>query len=159
MPWCIICSVPSPTGQRAPGIPCLRGQPVPPESEGARHQEGPEHWSAWSRDSRSTWLTLAVDWRAAESGWGKPATRHLHHAVGVFQDEHGQLPEGCQGERAGGKGDPNDTPRPQAVADGAEESEDGKAVYTRTRTDGEGPSPLEGRRTKSRRHTKYPANA
>ena len=50
---------------------------------------------------------------------GQPVTRHLHHAVGVCHDEHGKLPEGCEGEWDGGKGDPNETPMPQDVADGA----------------------------------------
>ena len=70
---------------------------------------------------------------------GQPVTRHLTHAMCVFHDEHGKLPAGCQGEWEGGKGDPNDTPMPQEVAERASESEDGKAVYTRMRTDGEGP--------------------
>ena len=90
---------------------------------------------------------------------GPPATRHLPPSMCVFHDEHGKLSEGCEGEWAGGKGDPNETPRPQAVAERASESEDGTAVYTRMRTDGEGPEPLEVRSTKSRRRTKYPANA
>jgi len=50
---------------------------------------------------------------------GQPVTRHLPHAVCVCHDEHGKLPEGGEGEWEGGKGDPNDTPRPQEVADGA----------------------------------------
>ena len=50
---------------------------------------------------------------------GQPATRHLTHALCVFHDEHGKLPAGCEGEWEGGKGDPNETPMPQEVAERA----------------------------------------
>ena len=43
---------------------------------------------------------------------GPPVTRHLTHAVCVDDTEHGRLREGGQGAWTGGKGDPNDTPRP-----------------------------------------------
>ena len=43
---------------------------------------------------------------------GQPVTRHLTHAVCVFYTEHGRLRKGCQGAWEGGKGDPNETPRP-----------------------------------------------
>src|SRR5712691_368449 len=50
---------------------------------------------------------------------GHQATGHLHHLGGVLHGEHGKLPEGCQGEWEVGKGDPNETPMPQEVADRA----------------------------------------
>ena len=37
---------------------------------------------------------------------GQPATRHLHHAAGVFPAEHGKLSQECQGQWTGGKGRP-----------------------------------------------------
>ena len=43
---------------------------------------------------------------------GPPVTRHLTHAVCVDDTEHGRLREGGQGAWTGGKGAPNDTPRP-----------------------------------------------
>ena len=39
---------------------------------------------------------------------GPPVTRHLQHSVCVCHNEHGRLLEGWEG----GKGDPNETPRP-----------------------------------------------
>jgi len=45
--------------------------------------------------------------------WMGPLTmRHLNRLVCVLHREHGRLPEGCEGEREVGKGDPNETPRP-----------------------------------------------
>jgi len=43
---------------------------------------------------------------------GQPVTRHLHHSVCVFHNEHGRLLEGWEGEWEVGKGDPNETPMP-----------------------------------------------
>jgi hypothetical protein len=43
---------------------------------------------------------------------GQLTMRHLNRLVGVLHSEHGRLPEGCEGERKVGKGDPNETPRP-----------------------------------------------
>ena len=43
---------------------------------------------------------------------GQPGTRHLHHSVCVIHTQHGRLLEGWEGEGEGGKGDPNETPRP-----------------------------------------------
>src|SRR5262245_45890216 len=43
---------------------------------------------------------------------GKRATRHRNHAVCVLHTAHGRWWEGGQGEWEGGKGDPNETPRP-----------------------------------------------
>jgi hypothetical protein len=43
---------------------------------------------------------------------GPRATRHLSHAVCVIHAEHGRLRGGWEGEWEGGKGDPNDTPKP-----------------------------------------------
>ena len=43
---------------------------------------------------------------------GPPVTRHLQHSVCVCHNEYGRLLEGWEGEWEGGKGDPNETPRP-----------------------------------------------
>jgi len=65
-------------------------------------------------------LTYPGGWLGSRRArMGPPGTRHLHHSVWVFHDEHGKLPDGCEGEWEVGKGDPNETPMPQEVADGA----------------------------------------
>jgi hypothetical protein len=46
-------------------------------------------------------------------------THHLNHHVRVLYGEHGKPSEGCQGEWTVGKGDPNETPMPQKVAERA----------------------------------------
>ena len=83
---------------------------------------------------------------------GPPGTRHRQQAVGVCPGAHGQRPAGCAGAGAGGQGAPNDTPRPQAVADGAEESEAGQAVSTRRRPAGAGPAPADSRAPRDPAH-------
>src|SRR5438034_5223461 len=91
---------------------------------------------------------------------GPPATRHLPPSGCVFHAEHGKLRAGCEGRWTGGRGRPRTTSRClSAVADGAEESEDGNAVHTGNTPHGEGPSPVEVRRTKRSRRTKDPAHA
>jgi len=56
---------------------------------------------------------------------GPPGTRHLTHSVWVFYTEHGRLREGWEGAWDGGKGDPNETPRPSRRVGG------GRGVCTR----------------------------
>src|SRR6266581_8987349 len=69
MPWCIPCSVHSPTGQGAPGIPCLSGQPVKPAIVGTTQAEGPAQGVALRWPSRATCPPLDADWGAAARGW------------------------------------------------------------------------------------------
>jgi hypothetical protein len=70
-------------------------------------------WLEVLASPRSTCLTLGAKTGEPQRAAGaRRATRHLSRAMGVFQAAHGRLREGCQGEWAGGKGDPNDTPRP-----------------------------------------------
>ncbi len=64
-------------------------------------------------------ITLWEDWGATKSGWGTRTTRHLSRLARVLAHKHGKLPEGCKGEWTVGKGDPNETPMPQEVAERA----------------------------------------
>ncbi len=50
---------------------------------------------------------------------GHSVTRHLPSFDGVLHCERRKLPGGCQGEWEVGKGDPNETPMPQEVAERA----------------------------------------
>jgi hypothetical protein len=100
------------------------------------------------RHSRCTCPTLEADWGAAERGMGSQEHATSPMPFASSTPNTGDVVRDVQASGKEARETPTKRQGLHEESDGAEESEDGKAVYTRTRTDGEGPSPLEVRRTK-----------
>ena len=97
--------------------------------------------------------TLCRHWGATKRGWGHEAraTSAILFASDMVHTGDLLREEKASGQEA--RETPTQRQRSHEESDGAEESEHGKAVYTRRGTDGEGPSPV------SRGQHRYPVHA
>jgi hypothetical protein len=130
MPWGFTSSVPSPTGNLDPDIPCVLGQPTELKPGWIRLAVRPTAWTgaACTKGHRYTCTTLCHSWEATKRGRGirQHATSSLLLASSRVNTGEPARDGKEGGEEAGGN--PDETPRPHRQSNGAEESERGKAA-------------------------------
>ena len=91
----------------------VRQSSLPSPTSGESRDHGQPALLAGPGSQRSTCPPLCAKTGEPQRADGaRRGTRHLERAACVVQAEHGRLRAGGQGEWEGGKGAPNETPRP-----------------------------------------------